>query len=194
MSFESRTVSAGLRVMCSGSEILDARVGVSVEGRQGVALAAGGGHGLQLGGSSAQTPRCSLQYRIEDCLFLLKSETYQIIRFYRSCFLLYRRSANLLNMLAALEGGEELKLQIVLLKTAWAAFVWTCKTQQLNASIVRRGEYANSKHISHQKAFQACHRSDMKDGKSGAQGRPVLRERGPGHCALKGAGRERAHP
>lgn len=63
-----------------------------------------------------------------------------------------------------------IKLQAVLLKTAYAAFVWTCKTQQLNASIVCRGKYANSKHISHQKPFQACHRWDMKDDKRGEQG------------------------
>lgn len=75
-----------------------------------------------------------------------------------------------------------IKLQTVLLKTAWAAFVWTCKTQQLNASIVRRGKYANSKHISHQKPFQGCHRGAMKAAEGG-RGRAVLWERGPGHCA-----------
>lgn len=141
--------------MCLSSEILDDRVSASVEGSQ--ASCRGDGPW-----AAARWKQCTdtvlLFAASKDCIFLLKSETDQILRFYRSCFLLYRKSENLLNMLATREGEGGIKLQTVLLKTAWAAFVWTCKTQQLNASIVCRGKYANSKHISHQKPFQACHR------------------------------------
>lgn len=90
--------------MCLSSEILDGQGPCSVEGSQAGSLK-GGGTGLS--GSSARTQSCSLQCRTEDCLFLLKSETDQVMRFYRSCFLLSRRSENLLNMLATREEGEE---------------------------------------------------------------------------------------
>lgn len=61
---------------------------------------------LQFSGSSAQTT--ALLFAVsKDCLFLLKSETDQIIRFYQSCFLLYRKSENLLNMLATREREGE---------------------------------------------------------------------------------------
>lgn len=76
-------------------------------------------------------------------------------------------------MLATWERGG-IKFQTALLKTAWAAFVWTFKTQQLKASIVCRGKYANSKHISHHKPFQSCHRWDMKDDKSGEKGEACI--------------------
>lgn len=172
--------------MCLSSEILDDRVCVSVEGSQASSL----------GGPWAAV-RCKQ-----------RTDTVLLFAVSKGSFKVWNQSNNkiLSVVLPSLQKEWKfvkyacnwrrrgaLKLQTGLLKTAWAAFVWTCKTQQLNASFVCRGKYANSKHISHQKPFQACHRWDMKDDKSGEQGRPVLWERGCGHCALNAAA-EPAHP
>lgn len=96
LSCEYRTLSTGFLWLCSSSEILDDRVHASVEGSHTSSL--GGGPWV-----AVQWKQCTdtvLLFAVsKDCLFLLKSETDQIIRFYQSCFLLYRKSENMLNML-----------------------------------------------------------------------------------------------
>lgn len=71
-------------------------------------LTGGWTRSLRFSGNTAQTPCCSLPHWKSGFFFLLKSETYWIIynllkRFYWSRFHLFRKSENLLNMLATRE-------------------------------------------------------------------------------------------
>lgn len=159
------------------SKILDDRVHASAGGSR-TSSQVGGLWACGSVETEQQTPCCSLPYQKSSFFFLLKSETYQIVQFTKPILLVslpsFQKEWKFVKYACSLGERGGIKLQTVLLKTAWAAFVWTFKMQQLNTSIVRRGKYANSKHISHQKPFQPCHRWDMKDDKSREKGEACI--------------------